>query len=145
MLAVLLMAGSCTDTVHDFHSLPSEGWYKRSTETFTVAVPDSLARYNVSLHIRHDMRFRYQDLWLYVWYASPSLDTLLCDTVRVPVAGPDGQWLGKGWGSLYQVSVPLRYPLSILAGDSARLSVRPAMKESYLEGITEVGVSLEAQ
>ncbi len=144
MLAVLIAAGSCSDTVHDFHTLPSEGWYKRSTETFAVAVPDSSARYNVSLHIRHDTRFRYQDLWLYVWYATPLSDTLLCDTVRVPVADPDGRWLGKGWGSLYQLSVPLKNPLSV-TGDSARLSVRPAMKESYLDGITEVGVSLEVQ
>ena len=81
---------------------------------------------------------------MYVWYATPLSDTLLCDTVRVPVADPDGRWLGKGWGSLYQLSVPLKNPLSV-TGDSARLSVRPAMKESYLDGITEVGVSLEVQ
>lgn len=142
---MLMAICSCSDTIHDFHSIPFEGWYKRSTEMFAIAVPDSSAHYNVRLNIRHDTRFKYQDLWLYVWYASPLSDTLLCDTVKVPVAAPDGRWLGKGWGSLYQVSVPLKNPLSVIAGDSARLGVRPIVKENYLEGITEVGFSLEVQ
>ncbi len=138
---------ACTDskTIRDFHSISSEGWYKRSAELFAVQVRDTLACYDVAVNIRHDTHFRYQDLWLYVSYATPFSDSVSCDTVKIPIADKNGRWLGKGWGSLYQVSASLRNPLTVLRGDSAILSVRPAMKDDYLKGITEIGITLNAQ
>lgn len=146
LCAGLLFLLSCTysNTVQDFHSIPAEGWYKRTTESFFIPVRDSSVHYAVTVNIRHNTLFRYQDLWLYVFYPTPS-DSLLCDTVKLQVSDESGHWLGQGWGSLFQLSVPLKNPLVVLKGDSAALQVRPAMQDDYVKGVTEVGFTLKAQ
>lgn len=145
LLSILMQACTYSHTIRDFHNIPSEGWYKRSVESFVIPVQDTLSQYNVTMDIRHNTHFRYQDLWLYVSYSTPLSDSVLCDTVKIPITNESGQWQGKGWGSLYQVSVPLKNPLIVQRGDSAFLSVRPAMKDDYLKGVTEIGVTLKKQ
>jgi gliding motility-associated lipoprotein GldH len=65
------------------------------------------------------------------------------DTIELVLSYPDGRWIGKGSGSMRDNNILLNNNLHFPAKGNYRFEIEQAMRESVLEGITDVGIRFE--
>lgn len=127
---------------HAFHPVPATGWERNTPLHFSLVLPDSTASYALSVELRHHLNFPYTDLPVNITLATVSDSVILHDTLCIPVADKRGNRTGIGWGDLY---ITASSPLTLPAGwnDTLRLTLRPALKDSILPGVNDIGVCIE--
>ena len=63
-------------------SLPTQGWAADSMMVFTPRIDDTLGNYQLQLLLRHNERYAYQNIWLFVEVRQDTLllhsDTIEC-------------------------------------------------------------------
>jgi gliding motility-associated lipoprotein GldH len=106
---------------------------------FTPRIDDTLGNYQLQLLLRHNERYAYQNIWLFVEVRQ---DTLLLhsDTIECMLADERGVWYGKG---MTRFTLPLLYKedIAMPAGEYV-VTVQQGMREETLQGITEVGLKV---
>lgn len=144
-LMLLLAAVSCgsgggaSDRFSRFEALPENGWAYGDSVTFSTSGLDSVGYGKISVALRHNDRFLYQNLWLEVSYNDVN-GCRVCDSVNIVLADSHGRWVGKGIGSDYQCEVEL--PRQAFIPDSALISVRHIMRVDTLRGVDYIGVTV---
>lgn len=143
IVAVLLAA--CVDGADRGVFVPVDGKGWAYTDTLELSLPkyqrdDSACVLNggLSVAIRHTDSYPYSNIWLELSYPDSTDGMANCDTVQIELCDRYGRWYGKGIGSLYQISVPLKREVAI-AGDSP-LRLRHIMRVDTLRGIESAGV-----
>lgn len=84
-------------------SVPADGWSKTLVLDFKPECADSLARYDVRLAVRHTSAYKYGNLSMAVDIADHR-GAAVRKSVNFRVADSYGNWVGSGFGSLYQCS-----------------------------------------
>ncbi len=145
---VFLSMVSCTDNIlfQGSSVAPEEGWNKDWKPEYMFTVNDTLRSFNTFLDIRHTTFYPYSNLFLFVTLVGPDGQTSV-DTVECPLAAPDGTWYGKGLGFIHED----RFESHILYKHNNRfpqlgeytLRLEQAMRRETLDGILNVGVSVE--
>lgn len=146
ILAFICFTGLCACqpgvVFHAFRSVPTTGWRADDTLCFYLALPDSTATYILSVELRHQLDYPYTDLPVSITASTASDSILSADTLCIPVADGQGNRTGIGWGDLrVTVSPPLR--LSAGGSDTLQLTLRPALGDSILPGVNDVGICIE--
>lgn len=139
------LASACNEqtTYHSYQSLPKEGWSKSDTLFFEVTLPDSLAsHWQLYAEVRNESSYPYQDLYLMISYNLPDTLVWKTDTIKFILADKEGKWTGRGWGGLFQSTVPGHLVSSRQPGKYT-FKVTHAMKDSVLKGLNNVGIRLE--
>ena len=143
MIMLLVCLGSCQPKHTDFtefRHIPACGWLKESPLHFTPSYADSTHRYNISLAVRHDSEFTFSNL-------SMTIDIFGNDSiierkrVNLNLADSAGNWLGSGFGALYQLQAPLR--AGTRAGEVTKIVVWQSLDTDTLSHLTEVGIILK--
>lgn len=107
---ILLLCVACSkagDTCSEFKTIDSDGWYSTMPLRFSPQVADSsVTSCNVQLAVRHNNSYTYSNLELVVDFIDINHKV---DRRRVnfKLADEHGNWLGTGFGSLYQVLTPI--------------------------------------
>lgn len=143
VLFTVIFIASCTDTaIVDKHiAIPERAWSYDEKLQLDVQITDQNQPYNIYLNFRHTPKYRYANVFVLLCQESPSG---LIDTVRVeiPLAEPDGRWLGRSAGTLYayQYLVASHY----LFPDTGmyRFYFEQNMRENPLEGVSDVGIRI---
>lgn len=138
------MLGACKPSVvcHAFHPVADAGWRQDDTLDFLFSLPDTMALYAVSVELRHRLDFPYTNLPVSVTIATIADSVLWRDTLFMPVADAQGNWVGRGWGNLRTTSSrPIS--LSMRQTDTLQLILLPALADSLLPGVNDVGVCVE--
>lgn len=140
LTALMLLCCSCGHrTVYtQFYSTPTKGWHQDSVLTYSAAIEDSTACYDVLLVVRHTAQYPYQNLWLFVdEYKGHML--LHRDTIEAIMADDYGRWLGKG---IKRYELPLQYDTQRRFFHSGEYTFRiqQGMRTERLQGITDVGL-----
>lgn len=153
--AMFLLSGllySCdSNTIWSESESISDGfWSKNERVTFKVPQQDSTASYNMFLMVRNTNDYKYNNLHLIVALEYP-FGKKVTDTIEYRMANPDGTWLGTGMGSVKENKLWLKKNFQFKEAGSYTISVVHAMRNngqadgvSNLEGITDVGFSIEA-
>lgn len=142
VVAVVLIMVSCQRKPVMAHSrfmhLPSQGWQRTCPLTFAPEYDDSTATYDLVLAIRHDNSYRYRNLSLAVDIIA--LDSLVDrKMVNLQMADEYGNWVGGGFGTLYQDTVKLTRVID--PNNAKSVVVWQAMREcDTLTGITDIGL-----
>ena len=92
----------------------------------------------MELHVRHDGKYPYRDLWLFVDFVGGGV-VLERDTVDVELADQYGNWFGSGFGGMMQKSMILKS--SVEAGQYEKVILWHCMPVSSVQGLTDVGLS----
>lgn len=145
LLVTSALFGACREQTvyHSFRALPWDAWHAHDTVDFAVQIPDSNTTYQLSVEVRNRNDYPYQNLRLYLDYATPdSLQMLPADTLNLILADSTGQWKGQGWGGLYQHSFPVK-PVSIQEKGTYTFKISLAMPDEELKGINDIGIKLE--
>ena len=144
MLAAALLVACGKGIVYsDYQAVADEGWRRTDTLSFTAVTAISGEDLDVYVDVRHGNDYPYRNLTLAMTsILSTSKDTLICrDTLRLALADDKGRWTGEGFANLYHNSV---YVATLRPDTVAtcRFYLLPAMSDSLLKGISDIGVRL---
>lgn len=131
--------GDVSDRYSRFEALPPTGWVYGDSVTFMTDRLDSIGQGTISVALRHNDDFLYQNLWIEVSYDDAE-GSRQRDSVNIVMADSYGRWIGKGIGSEYQCEVEL--PRKAFIADSTRISVRHIMRVDTLRGIDYIGLTV---
>ena len=87
-------------------ALPDEGWERTMPITFAPQYGDSTARYDIDLAVRHTPAYEFSTLTLVVDIVDEQAHTSR-KRLELPLADSQGNWLGAGFGTLYQHRITL--------------------------------------
>ncbi|MBT8205519.1 MAG: gliding motility lipoprotein GldH [Eudoraea sp.] len=143
---------SCNNALvfSEFQANAGGSWSREDVKDYSFTQNDTLSRYNLFINIRNDNTYPYSNLFLITDLSFPD-GTVVRDTLEYEMALPDGQWLGKGYGSLKENK--LLYKENIVFPNSGvyTFEVAHAMRQNgsvegvnNLIGITDVGIQIES-
>ena len=127
-----------------FNSLPEEGWNRQDTMYFAATLKDSLQTYKITLEIRNRSSYIYTNLPILFSMRTPQNKNNIKDSLFIKLANSKGEWLGKGWGELYQYQYTVGHIYTKSPGIYLfRLSY--LLPDKKLQGINDIGLKLEKQ
>ena len=138
LLATLFF--SCTQpALYDqYQPIENAVWEKNKEYYFSFQVSDISVPYDVTLEIRNNNLYPFQDLWVFYSEEQP-IGPLKRDTLQCMLADNRGKWHGKGI-SLFQSSFPLRKRYTFSHTGQYTFSIRQGMRNDSLPGIQEIGM-----
>ena len=140
MLLCCLWACSPEQAAHsDFKHLPQQkGWSPTMPISLKPVYADSTATYDIELAVRHDTSFPYKKLTLAVDFDDDSAHTHR-RMVTFDIADDNGNWLGAGFGSLYQCRAIIAE--NVKPGDVNSVLVWQTTTDSInLKHVTDLGI-----
>ena len=133
---------SCTDAVYyEKYQTIDNPWNKNKEYFFTCEIDDQAASYDVSLQIRNNNLYPYQNLWLFCTIETPE-SPILSDTIECLLADDYGKWLGTGI-SIYHLNIPIRTGYTFPQKGLYTFAIRQGMRDEQLKGIVQIGVRIE--
>lgn len=148
-LSLLLLSCNDRTVLSEYQATGGNSWSKDKIVEFSFSELDTIASYNMFINIRNDNTFPYSNLFLIAELTYPNGESVR-DTLEYEMALPDGQWLGKGYGSIKENK--LWYRENIVFPDTGvyTLLLSHAMRKNGsvdgvvdLDGITDVGFEIE--
>jgi len=133
---------SCTKPVYyEKYQTIDNHWNKEKEYFFSYEIEDTLCAFDLSLEIRNNNLYPYQNLWLFCAEEQPG-GIMLRDTIECMLADDFGKWVGSGI-SIYHLNVPLRTGYTFPQTGTFTLHIRQGMRDDRLIGIQQIGVRIE--
>ena len=106
IIAASCFCFSCSkDTVYSkFQPIHNKAWEKESGYYFKFEIKDNAVPYHISIQLRNNDIYPYQNLWLLCEEEQPD-STIVKDTLECMLADDFGKWAGNGI-TLYQCEWP---------------------------------------
>jgi gliding motility-associated lipoprotein GldH len=145
ILLIVTVLSSCVNKNVIFDEsvvISNAAWNNQDFPYFDVNVEDTTSAYNFYLNIRHLENYRYSNFYMFLHTTFPD-GNQTHDTIELVLSYPDGRWIGKGSGSMRDNNILLNNNLHFPAKGNYRFEIEQAMRESVLEGITDVGLRFE--
>ena len=145
ILLIVTVLSSCVNKNVIFDEsvvISNAAWNNQDFPYFDVNVEDTTSTYNFYLNIRHLENYRYSNFYMFLHTTFPD-GNQTHDTIELVLSYPDGLWIGKGIGSMRDNNILLNNNLHFPAKGNYRFEIEQAMRESVLEGITDVGLRFE--
>ena len=145
ILLIVTILSSCVNKNVIFDEsvvISNAAWNNQDFPYFDVNVEDTTSTYNFYLNIRHLENYRYSNFYMFLHTTFPD-GNQTHDTIELVLSYPDGRWIGKGSGSMRDNNILLNNNLHFPAKGNYRFEIEQAMRESVLEGITDVGIRFE--
>ncbi len=141
LLAVILASCNNNTIYNEYKELPAEGWNKDSIALYDVMVEDTSSNYQVIVNVRNRGDYPWQNLWLFVSYMQPD-SVIVNDSIECYLADNKGEWLGSGFGSLYEMPVLFKKNINFKDSGNYQFSIQQGMRDSMLVGINDIGLEI---
>ena len=130
----------CTNQTmyHSYQHIHQHDWDRNDTLFFTLSITDTLKHYSLSIIVRNNNSYPYQELPLSVTYNLPDSTMWETDSLIFSITDEKGKWLGSGWGGLFQSSLILK-ETAIPHPGNYQFKIVPLIN-GKLSGICDVGV-----
>lgn len=126
--------------------VPKGQWDRSWKPSFSFDVSDTIAPHDVYLDVRHTGDYPFSNLYTFVKLEGPG-GMAATDTVECTLANPTGRWYGKGLGFIssdrFQAHVLYKLRNRFPRSGRYTFTLEQAMRTEKLEGIIDVGVSVE--
>ena len=149
ILIFILMSCNGNIVKSEYKSTISGDWSKDNAIAFTFSEIDTTRAHNIFINIRNDESYMYSNLFLITEFSFPNGKTVK-DTLEYKMALPDGQWLGKGYGTIKESKLWYKENIVFPSSGIYTLQINHAMRKNgnvdgifRLEGITDVGYQIE--
>ena len=141
-IASCLFSSCGKDTVYnEYQSVRNKTWNKQDVYFFKFEIKDISVAYNVSLQIRNNDLYSYQNLWIINEEAQPS-GVSVKDTIEHMLADDFGKWTGNGI-TLFQSRINLKDNYHFPDTGKYTIGIRHGMRDDDLKGIENVGLFIE--
>ena len=136
-----LLAACTQPVIYDqFQSIEGNQWERGKVYYFTFNIEDNRIPYDLTLAIRNNNKYPYQNLWLF-YNEEPPIGALKRDTIECMLADDYGKWYGTGI-SLYLASFPLRTHYYFPYPGQYTYSFQQGMRANELTGVQEIGLNI---
>jgi len=151
ILITFLILLSCNETlVYSEYKATTNGvWNKDDPKEFELSALDTLQPHDVYIMIRNDNTYPFSNLFLIAEINTPDSE-IIRDTLEYEMALPDGQWLGKGQGSVLENKFWYKENIVFSSPGVYTIRLAQAMRQNgqleginNLKGITDVGIEIE--
>lgn len=144
LLFILAILTSCAGdvTYRENRELPAEGWSKNNPAVFEPVITDNSKLYNTFVIIRHDGRFQFNNLFLYIRITDPA-GKQKTDTVECILADETGRWYGSGLGDLLTMKLAYRQKVAFPDTGKYTFRIEQAMRAEPLEFIKDISFTIE--
>lgn len=126
-----------------YQAIHNTTWEKNKEYYFTFQIEDISVPYNLTLEVRNNNLYPYQNLWIFCNEEQP-IGPLKRDTLECILADEYGKWHGHGI-SLFQSSFPVRTHYKFQHTGQYTFSFRQGMRCDALKGIQEIGFRVEKE
>ncbi|MDR1645779.1 MAG: gliding motility lipoprotein GldH [Tannerellaceae bacterium] len=126
---------------NQYHKIDRFMWEKNKEYSFTFHIDDAAALYDITLEVRNNSFYPYQNLWIF-YTERPPAGALRRDTIECILADDFGRWYGKGI-SLFQSGFPLRTRYQFPLEGKYTFTFRQGMRHDTLSGIQNIGLRVE--
>jgi gliding motility-associated lipoprotein GldH len=137
----LLSCGKDQVVYNQYQAIDHSAWEKGKEYYFTFQIDENTVPYNITLEIRNNNLYPYQNLWILL-KEEPPVGPMARDTMECMLADDFGKWLGNGI-SLFQTSFPIKTNYLFTDTGSYTFSFRQGMRNDTLKGIQEIGLLIE--
>ncbi|PKP18256.1 MAG: hypothetical protein CVU05_13880 [Bacteroidetes bacterium HGW-Bacteroidetes-21] len=143
-LLLTLFLYSCADevTFRENREIPSEGWSKNEPAVFEPVIKDNSKLYNTFVILRHDGRFQFNNLFLFIQITDPA-GNHKTDTVECILADQTGRWYGSGLGDILTMKMAYRQKVAFPDTGKYTFRIEQAMRVEPLEFIKDISFSIE--
>lgn len=163
-LFTVLLTEACVESPYYQKSfdLSQNKWQHSFTPSFKLEVTDTNIYYNIHFLIRHTNNYAYSNIWLNAFVKAPG-DTAFHKTrIEIPLAEPQGKWLGLHMGELYEQrrmlvldhnAIPVTDDLIAISETSIEnlfkkkgiyeFKIQQNMREDVLSDILHIGLRIE--
>lgn len=143
IICVLLFSGCNNKTVfQDSEAIPSSAWNIDNIIDFGVAIEDTVHLHELYLLVRNTTDYPYRNLYLFLDIEFPD-KRILRDTIECILANRDGQWTGKGFGSILSNSLLFRDDVWFPVAGTYTFRLQQGMREEALKGLSDIGIRIE--
>lgn len=104
ILPFLLGLQSCLQSpfYQKSYDIPGNKWQVDHKLPFIVDIADTGIYYNMFLLFRHTNNYPYSNIWMKMSIKGPGDSIFRSVRIEVPLATPQGQWLGTGMGEIFE-------------------------------------------
>lgn len=146
LVLIGFVVSSCchNEVYYDFKGLKNAEWNTDSVLTFDI---DSILvnqdkLYDISVELSYNASYPYRDLWINVSHNLNTDSVQQQELKQVFLADEHGHWLGNGFGSFYQMSLPLKKSIRLDKHKKYIINLHNGMKDDKLKGVERLGIRL---
>jgi gliding motility-associated lipoprotein GldH len=141
--AIIGMITSCGEGAYydDVYSFENKTWHKSDTASFVVPVTDTTNLFKFSISLRTTASYEYSNLWIYILSTSPDGSTSKV-AQKLPLARPDGSWIGNVSGTVVQTDVRFAAKHFPLKGDYSFEFINATQQEE-VEHVLDIGLRVK--
>jgi gliding motility-associated lipoprotein GldH len=142
-LLLSLILNSCnrdilfTDTV----SMPERYWSLSQIPAFKFPVTDTASTCNVAFTIRTGSDYPFRNIFLFVSTISPHGNSLT-DTLEFLLADERGNWYGKGFGDVHELTLPYKNSVFFPEKGTYQIKIQHGMRAGDLKGVYDFGLRI---
>ena len=141
IVSCFLFSCSKNTVYNEFQHISNKTWNRSDAYFFNFEIMDNSVAYNISLQLRNNDMYKYQNIWVIYEEAQPS-GVAIKDTIEYMLADDFGKWTGNGI-SLYQNRIALRNAYHFPDTGKYTISVQHGMRDNELKGLENIGLFIE--
>lgn len=142
LLVFATLSCNSPDIYDRYKAVNEKGWYKDDIIAFNPTIPDTTARYNFIVNLRHTTDYKYRNLYFFTTTHFPDGEVAR-DTVELTLARKNGEWFGKGFGTIKTFRQLLLKGVRFDQKGAYVFEFRQAMREDTLTGIEDIGLQIQ--
>jgi gliding motility-associated lipoprotein GldH len=140
--AVFLQSCDSSRVFEENEEIPKSLWSAKQSLVFQTNIDDTASAHNVYLNIRNAGVYPFSNIFLFINTTLPG-GQLDRDTVEIMLATPDGKWLGKGLGDIWDNQVLFKQQVRFPRAGEYSFEIIQAMRLDPLPGIMDAGIRIE--
>ena len=142
IIAVCFLFSCGKNTVYsEYQHINNKAWNKQDEYFFNFEIKDNSIAYNISLLLRNNDMYPYQNIWIFCDERQPS-EASVKDTIEFMLADDFGKWKGKGF-TLFQSRIALKDNHLFADTGKYTIGIRHGMRNDILKGIEDIGLLIE--
>ncbi len=146
LIACCVWLSSCAkiDLYEKVESIPGQQWQSSYKPQFTFTIKDTASLYQLYLIVRHNNKYRFNNIWVNLYAKSP-LDSTQKFSLELPLANKEG-WLGTGMDDIFEHRIafvidPQKFRFAT-AGNYT-FTLEQIMRDDPLDAVMNVGIRIE--
>jgi len=142
ILLISVFTTSCRNVVYtDSATMPGKSWELANIKLFRIPVKDTVNSNDISFTIRTGSSYPYRNIYFFVTTTSPAGNSMT-DTLQYYLADEKGNWLGKGFGDIHELTLPYKTNVYFPVRGTYLIQVQHGMRMKELKGVYDLGIKV---
>lgn len=144
VFSLILILTACGRNIlfTDSSPIPEKTWKLSNIPEFIYDVSDTVSKTNVSFTIRTGSDYPFRNIFLFVTATSPDGKSIT-DTLEYELSDEKGNWYGKGFGDINELSLPYRSNVFFPLKGPYTFKIQHGMRTGDLKGVYDIGIRIE--